>query len=129
VASAARIFLLDISALSCELHTSSLHGNYSCRAGSLFFNSPVLALFVHSSREPVTWIGECLALKQLLAEPYGDSIAIRPCETVCALGARQGQSSISTALGHFEHSDRDADKATKVNFPGGDFNFSLAYGI
>jgi hypothetical protein len=47
-------------------------------------------------------------------EPCGDGIATRPCETVCGLGARQAQSSTSTTLGHFERSDRDADKATKI---------------
>jgi hypothetical protein len=47
-------------------------------------------------------------------EPCGDGIATRACETVCGLGARQAQSSTSTTLGHFERSDRDADKATKI---------------
>jgi hypothetical protein len=37
-----------------------------------------------------------------------------PGETVCGLGARQAQSSISTTLGHSERSDCDADKATKL---------------
>jgi hypothetical protein len=47
-------------------------------------------------------------------EPCGDGIATRPCETVYGLGARQAQSSTSTTLGHFEGSDRDADKTTKI---------------
>jgi hypothetical protein len=61
-----------------------------------------------------------LALKQLLVELYDDDIATTPCETVGGLGARQNQSSISTTLGHFERSARDADKAANGSFvPGG----------